>query len=497
MLKIKKLFLICVSVILVCTTCVGVSACDLEAMKARILGGGEVIVQPITDDDSHVEHESGNFPDYVRFYPYLEDFKRAQTVGLIRIQSRDVLVAYVEYVAFYEIGKKINITLTYATDFMQEIESAYNGGYLAGIHLSANQTASYGGAGSSGHFIIQGVSAETATLTLDAERERVYPQKSYALKTAAPATRAENFDDFLINGEEKAVLPDIYTSEQLRWAIQNGFRPECKAGSPAERVYARAKEILREIIDDEMDDITKARVIYEWLVLNVQYDHYAADFLTAMDVPEEEMEERQSTAYKYDSWYAEGVFLQGKAVCEGYAKAFIILAGIEDIPAIFVTGNGHAWNRAFLNGAWYVVDATHGDPLFNGSCEQFTYACFMITDEEKAYRGYPTADYPEQPATAEYNIYAHISFDYQGAFDPEPTRYDLVPQSREHLKAILQYAKSLATDPEKDYSVDVFVSENKKLQFDMWKSFASDLCESGCSERPYKDGSAVYTLYLK
>ncbi len=63
---------------------------------------------------------------------------------------------------------------------------------------------------------------------------------------------------------------------------------------------------------------------------------------------------------------AAGLFLDGGvAVCEGYAKSFMILCGEFNIPAILVIGEAggvaHMWNYVQVNGGWYAVDTTWDD----------------------------------------------------------------------------------------------------------------------------------------
>lgn len=61
-----------------------------------------------------------------------------------------------------------------------------------------------------------------------------------------------------------------------------------------------------------------------------------------------------------------GVFLNGQAVCEGYAEALKLLCDRENIPCIIVvgTGNGgaHEWNYVQMeDGKWYGMDVTWDD----------------------------------------------------------------------------------------------------------------------------------------
>ncbi|WP_084127319.1 transglutaminase domain-containing protein [Demequina sp. NBRC 110054] len=61
--------------------------------------------------------------------------------------------------------------------------------------------------------------------------------------------------------------------------------------------------------------------------------------------------------------------VEGRAVCNGYAQAFQLLADEVGLQSIIVTGEvsdgltsgGHAWNKVLIDGEWLVVDATWDD----------------------------------------------------------------------------------------------------------------------------------------
>ena len=150
-----------------------------------------------------------------------------------------------------------------------------------------------------------------------------------------------------------------------------------------------------------MNDFDKLRAIYEWLILTVRYDHTAADEV--------------GTDWRfYDAWYPEGVFFCHAAVCDGIAKSFLILARIENIACVRVSGTsiggvGHAWNKVCLDGAWYGIDATEGN-LSVGKEEYLSYTAFLFTDayKEQKYR------FTIRPKTATpqegINVYARMEF---------------------------------------------------------------------------------------
>ena len=175
------------------------------------------------------------------------------------------------------------------------------------------------------------------------------------------------------------VLPPlaVRTSNQLVWAVLNGYRPAPVAGSSAADIYAIARTVLKTINASGMNDREKIVAIYDWLSYNVGYDH-------------ELLIQSQSGA-GYDatctSFFLEGVFraifddnrevsqvLRGIAVCDGIAKAFSLLAGMEGINSYRIVGQtrdnppiSHAWNNVMIGGRWYVVDATWASEVFESA----------------------------------------------------------------------------------------------------------------------------------
>ncbi|MBQ8582791.1 MAG: hypothetical protein IJ487_03525 [Ruminococcus sp.] len=83
-----------------------------------------------------------------------------------------------------------------------------------------------------------------------------------------------------------------------------------------------------------------------------------------------------STAY--------GCLVDGEANCEGYAKAFNLLASRLGLRSVLVTGTtddgeNHAWNQVNIDGQWYNVDVTWDDADVSGVVRR-TY--FLCDDEE-------------------------------------------------------------------------------------------------------------------
>lgn len=489
----KKIFSIILILVLSLAMTVGSAACDLSKLEFNIIGGdgqnvenvvpetegGDTPETPTTDETE----DASAFPDYVKFYKYAAEFETAQSTLKLDVKSLEMLSAYIEYVNFYGITKAVEITIKYdANSFEEEYQKAKTA-YDESEHIVIGCSVHIGSAGKKGKYYVTSSDGDTiATKTFDKDKEYVSTQVDYSLKMTPPNERAANYDGFKLNSVTK-VLKNIKNSEQLRWAIQNGYKPECVVGSSAESVLNNAKVVLRSIVSDEMDDITKLRAIYEWLALNVQYDNYAA----------QQLQDNPTTlkAYEYDAWYAEGVFDYNKAVCEGYAKALIVMAGLEGIPAIMVTGNNHAWNRVCLGEKWYVVDATHGDVHVNNK-EVFSYNQFLITDAEKENRGYPSNDYKDCSATTEFNVFEILKFKYM------LQEFDLVVSSKDELEQTLIFART-KKELGKNCTVDVFVNQADAENFENWKNDTTMLTLYKSFIGPESDlnGNVHYIFYLK
>lgn len=270
----------------------------------------------------------------------------------------------------------------------------------------------------------------------DTSDQGTYEQVNF-VEYQAKQGRAEGFTDFAIN-HVRETLP-VSDTEQLFFALENGYRPVCAAGSMAETVYDAMLAILKEIVNDEMTDVEKVTAIGEYLVKEIQYDNYVYTlFLNGYDTN------------NYRCFRLEGAILDKVAVCDGISKAFACLCRIEGIEAVQVDGthNGtnHAWNKVKVdldgNGTteWSVVDCTSANLLLTltggGKVEIMNHAFFFTTDDmltnkenyvydEKWDGLYTTNTY--------YNLYQHVTL---GEGEDQVTLY---ATTREELKAVFKY----------------------------------------------------------
>lgn len=115
---------------------------------------------------------------------------------------------------------------------------------------------------------------------------------------------------------------------------------------------------------NEPTDYDKLVFIHDWIVDNTVY--------TATD-----------EFYEYE---ADGPVVYGKAVCEGYSKAFMYFAQSVGIECICVIGKAkgeqHMWNMVNLYGCWYHVDVTWDDPKTSDGSNVLRHNYFLLSDSD-------------------------------------------------------------------------------------------------------------------
>lgn len=202
--------------------------------------------------------------------------------------------------------------------------------------------------------------------------------------------------------------PDIFWTANPPGAISYGSDGLAKnvifkyCMTPSE-VKRRKKQIEKAVkpflkgIKPSMSDYEVALRAHENIVELIDYD--------SLGIEEQERDpNRNSKPDNLRSVY--GVFVEGKAVCAGYARAYQYLLNRLGIECSYVigpchSGEWHAWNLVKLEGDYYYVDVTFDDRTNTDSRKsgnaEVSYDYFCITTQEllKTRNIHKSEQYPE------------------------------------------------------------------------------------------------------
>lgn len=154
---------------------------------------------------------------------------------------------------------------------------------------------------------------------------------------------------------------------------ENGVIKSLKFNYVMDFDKAAFNQKVKKIIDAanlQPDNYSKIKYIHDWIINNTVYDKNYS------------LKDKNSSVFRPD-----GPILYGKAVCEGYAKAFCYLAQQLNIPAICVSGTatdsygstgGHMWNGVRVDNDWYYLDVTWDDPTTFTGENVLRYDYFLL-----------------------------------------------------------------------------------------------------------------------
>lgn len=170
---------------------------------------------------------------------------------------------------------------------------------------------------------------------------------------------------FLIGGYSKDDQPH-YNKIEFVYTMDAATRKQANA-----KLDNAVSAILQEMPQTD-DEYEVEQYLHDKLVSGCTYDNAAAD----------------SGSKEFPNAYsAYGALVEGKAVCEGYARALQLLFDKTGIHGTLVRGKsldndeGHMWNLVSINGAPYHLDATWNDSKNNRRHNYFniTTAQLLLT----------------------------------------------------------------------------------------------------------------------
>lgn len=162
-------------------------------------------------------------------------------------------------------------------------------------------------------------------------------------------------------------------------------------------IEQKTAEILKSI-DQNENDFEKSLAIFDYITKNTAYA----------------FEEAEHINDHLDISTIEGVFLNNRAVCAGYAKAYQYLLTLSGIDSITISGyadaqsgrQNHAWTAQVIDGETYFSDATWADCFSeSGDAEFVCHTFFLMTSEELEKTHTCTDRYAEIKCTSTKNNY--------------------------------------------------------------------------------------------
>ncbi len=183
-----------------------------------------------------------------------------------------------------------------------------------------------------------------------------------------------------------------YSQLQLKYTMT-----ESEIAVKSKQLETTIDSIISKVIESEMTDFEKEVAIHNALVSVVNYYEYN----NIDNIPN-----IKHTAY--------GALVEQEAVCDGYAKAFMLLLERVGIKSIIVSGvadnTAHAWNIVKLAEDFYHVDAT-SDKVQQDSNKKVTHAYFNLDDAtiEKTHTLNTDFEMPKCNSK-EYNYYVYNDY---------------------------------------------------------------------------------------
>lgn len=140
-------------------------------------------------------------------------------------------------------------------------------------------------------------------------------------------------------------------------------------------VYDRCRQVMDEVVSDEMSAYEKELAIHDWIIEWADYDQAVLD-------------DRAGGVPNPDNDNPYGLLIGQTAICEGYTSTFQLMMRMVGIKCITVQGTAydkteeHAWNLVQLDGEWYAVDVTWDDPItIGGTSDAMAHAYFNVTSD--------------------------------------------------------------------------------------------------------------------
>ncbi len=266
------------------------------------------------------------------------------------VSNFEELVYVFEYCGFYGI-KNFNVKFdnTYS---LVAASKEFNRAYWASRMLS--QTAGFDFAnGANSSYDLTFIYNEFAATAINKEVNSLSAVNPYKI-TATEGKYIEEIPYTPTKGDL-----DVCNSDQLIFAIENGFNPKMVKDSRVDLIYRKACYLLTHTITDNMNDIQKIYVVTDTIFNEADYDMEADDIACGI-LTDSQLEAKfpAALASTFASFYADGPLLYGAGTCAGFAKAQALMFALLNIKHLRVTGGNVTledtiYSKNAEEGYWY------------------------------------------------------------------------------------------------------------------------------------------------
>ena len=194
---------------------------------------------------------------------------------------------------------------------------------------------------------------------------------------------------------EQSVFTGTVVNYELETIVPKEARPSMLA-----QIEAAADECIS-LIWSEASDYQKIQFVYEYIIDTTAYDSGSPD-----------------------TQNIQSALLYHSSVCAGYSKAFQYILNRMGMFCTYITGTirdggDHGWNMVRIDGNYYYVDVTWGDPVFvsrvegaSGNRTNYNYLCCTEMDLFKTHTPDGAVELPEC-ISDDYNYYKRNGYYYE------------------------------------------------------------------------------------
>lgn len=173
--------------------------------------------------------------------------------------------------------------------------------------------------------------------------------------------KRDNPEYFYLSGEYSMhYIGNYYT------AIVPGYTMDAEEiKTKNQAIESECANILSSLRDD-MSDVEKMLAVYDYFCVNYEYDY----------------ENYENDTIPPESYTLVGVMVNKIGVCQSYSFAYEFVLNRLGIECSTVSSEPmrHMWNLVKLDGKWYHVDVTWGDPTYD-KCGNVSHKYFLVSDD--------------------------------------------------------------------------------------------------------------------